>query len=566
MQDGVVCLNSDFKRGRKMKKAYLIVSIIINIILLPITGSGLMILTADYPLSLAVFLPLIPLSFLVISIVTLVKNKALGKSVMLKITILFLLLGLTFISFEDGIYAVAVFEIVALIFLIATIAAFYNKPNSRKPQTYEMQPPKPYCYKGKGAWDDAAGEYLKMTGMTSLDELTDEDNRQIYRYTMMPVAYYFYWLLKKGFLSSEIYDMVGDEIHEADIGSRSLDVLGILEDMDCCLHSDDMLEDAVKFTNHYADVRYATLYSRQLLFDYYEEIKNPGGFYYCVDFSWDVCERMYSKIDKAYEEWSALFTGSDERYYDDELISDVFSNRFGTELEIYPMGKKIKDNITDEYIKKCLNDLDSMNEYQFSRLDRCISDDYGDSLAGKVMEQFRPYSIYIFEPQEDGDVAYAVSGEADFEEEHGIAFYVRNGVIFSYGYGCDLDDIYSPENIRYYETAANDIEYESIENISQTEELLKAGKLVRTYLVPLEIGGADDESNMVYLTPLAIKEKELSDRRLQALIAAYNGNLKYIYKAVYYDDDKRFVPRDIYVRHDAKPSDSVFGFHVNVWY
>lgn len=549
-----------------MKKAYLIASIIINIILLPITGSGLMILTSDYPLSLAVFLPLIPLSFLVISIVTLVKNKALGKSVMLKLTIFFFLCGLTFISFEDGIYAVAVFEIIALILLISTIAAFFNKPNVQKHSTYEVQPPRPYCYKGKWAWDDAAVEYLRMTGKESFDELTDDDNRQIYRYTMMPVAYYFYWLLKKGFMSSEFYDLVGDEIPEADIESHSIDVLGILEDMDCCLHSDDMLEGASKFTNHYAEVRYATLYSRQLLFDYYEEIKNPGGFYYCVDFSWDVCERMCDKIDEAYEEWSALFANNDEYYYDDDLISDVFSNRFGKELEIYPIGKKIKDNITDEYIKKCLDDLDSMNEYQFSRLGRWISDDYGDSLAGKVMEQFRPYSIYISEPQEDGDVAYAVSGEADFEEEHGIAFYVRNDVIFSYGYGCDLDDIYSPESIRYYEMTSNDIEFESIENMSQIEELLNAGKLVRTYLVPLEIGGADDESNMVYLTPLAIKEKELSDRRLQALIAAYNGNLKYTYKAVYYDDDKRFVPRDIYVRHDAKPSDSVFGFHVNVWY
>lgn len=549
-----------------MKKAYLIASIIVNISLLPITGSGLIVLTSDYPLSLAVFLPLIPLSFLIISIVTLVKNKALGKAVLLKLTIFFLLCGLTFISFEDGIYAFAVFEIIALIFLIAIIAAFFNKPKAQKRHTYEVQPLRPYCYRGKWVWDDAVGEYLKKTGIKSLDELSDEDNRQIYRYSMMPVAYYFYWLLKKGFMSSEFYELVGNEISEADMESHSIDVLGILEDMDCCLHSDDMLEGAVKFTNHYVDDRYATLYSRQLLFDYYEEIKNPGGFYYCVDFSWDICERMYDKIDKAYEEWSALFTHDNDYYEDDEAIAEVFSNRLGTKLKVYRTGDKIKANITDEYIEKCLDDLDSMNEYQFLRLDRCISDDYGDSLAGRVMEQFSPYSIYIFEPQEDGDVAYAVSGEANFEEEHGIAFYVRNGVIFSYGYGYDSDDIYSPENVRNYETASNDIEFESIENMSQTEELLKSGKLVRTYLVPIEIGGADDESNIVYLTPLAIKEKELSDRRLQALIAAYNGKLKYTYKAVYYNNDKRFVPRDIYVRHDAKPSESVFGFHVNVWY
>lgn len=551
-----------------MKKAYLIVSIVINVILLPIAGSGLMVLTPDYPLSLAVVLPLIPLSSIVISIITLLKNKSLLKSVFLKLTTLFFLFGLTFISFDEGIYAVAIFEIIALIFLIITLTLFLCKPNIQKKVSNEIKPLSPYCYKGKWAWEDAANEYLRMTEKNSIDELSDDDNMQIYRYAMMPVAYYFYWLLKKGFMSSEFYESVGNEISEADMESNNIDVLGLLEDMDCCLHSDDMHECASKFSREYAELKYATLHSKKLLFDYYDEIGNSDGYYYCVDFSWKVCKKMYEKIDNAYEEWSAFFDHDTDYYEDDndEAIAEVFSNRFGTKLEVHRTGEKIKDNITDEYIKKCFDNLDSMNEYQFSRLDRWISDEYGDSLAGKVMEQFRPYSIYIFEPQEDGDTVYAISGEADFEEEHGIAFYVRNGVIFNFGYGYDFDDIYSLENIRDYETASNDIEFESIKDISQIEELLKSRKLVRTYLVPPEIGGTADESNMIYLTPLAIKEKELLDRRLQALISVYNGKLKYTYKAVYYDDDKRFVPKDIYVRHDAKPFDSIFGFRVNVWY
>lgn len=551
-----------------MKKAYLITSIVINVILLPIAGSGLIEYTSDYPLSLAVFLPIIPLSSIVISIITLVKNKSLLKSVFLKLTTLFFLFGLTFISFDEGIYAIAIFEIIALIFLIITLTLFLCKPNIHKKVSNEIKPPPPYCYKGKWAWEDAANEYLRMTEKNSIDELSDDDNMQIYRYAMMPVAYYFYWLLKKGFMSSEFYESVGNEISEADMESNNIDVLGLLEDMDCCLHSDDMHECASKFSKEYAELKYSTLHSKNLLFDYYDEIRNSEGFYYCVDFSWDICERMYTKIDKAYEEWSALFDHDTDYYEDDndEVIAEVFSNYFGTKLEVYRTGEKIEDNITDEYIKKCLDDLDSINEYQFSRLDRCISDEYGDSLAGKVMEQFRPYSMHIFDPQINGDVAYIVSGGADFEGEHGIAFYVRNGVIFNFGYGYDFDDIYSPENVHDYETASNDIEFESIENLSQIEELVNAGKLVRTYLVPSEIGGTADESNMIYLTPLAIKEKELLDRRLQALISVYNGKLKYTYKAVYYDDDKQFVPKYIYVRHDAKPSESVFGFTVKVWY
>ena len=552
-----------------MKKAYLIASIVINVILLALAGRESIEYTPDYPLSLAVFLPLIPLSFIGISIVTLVKNKSLLKSVFLKMTTLFFLFGLTFISFDEGIYAIAIFEIIALIFLIITLTLFLCKPDIQKKVLNEIKPPRPYCYKGKWAWEDAANEYLRMTGKKIIDELTDDDNMQIYRYAMMPVAYYFYWLLKKGFMSSEFYESVGNEISEADMESNNIDILGLLEDMDCCLHSDDMLEDAGNFSRQYAEFSYATLHSQKLVFDYYDEIKNPDGYYYCVEFSWDICKRMYSKIDKAYEEWSALFDHDTDYYEDDdndEAIAEVFSNYFGTKLEVYRTGKKIKNNITDEYIKKCFEDLDSMNEYQFTRLDRNISDVYGDSLAGKVMEQFRAYGIHIFEPQVNGDVVYVVSGGADFEEEHGISFYVRNGVIFNFGYGYDFDDIYSPENVHDYEIASNNIEFESIENLSQIEELVNARKLVMTYLVPPEIGGTADESNMIYLTPLAIKEKKLLDRKLQALISVYNGKLKYTYKAVYYDDDKQFILKSIYVRHDARPSESVFGFTVKVWY
>ena len=107
-----------------MKKAYLIASIVINIILLPTASAGLIEYTPDYPLSLAVILPLIPLSFIIISIITLVKNKTVYKSLLLKLTILFFLLGLTFISFDEGIYAIILLEFIALIFLVATVAIF----------------------------------------------------------------------------------------------------------------------------------------------------------------------------------------------------------------------------------------------------------------------------------------------------------------------------------------------------------------------------------------------------------------------------------------------------------
>lgn len=549
-----------------MKKAYFIISIIINIILLPICGSGIIVYMADpegLPLSLVLAIPCIPLSWLIISIIALLKDMAWYKSVLLSLTSCFFFMGLSFISFDEGYYAAILLELITLVFFLATVGI--SRVN--KKGTNEPEPLPPYCYKGKWAWDDAAAEYMKKTGISSIDDLTDDDSRQIYRYSMMPVAYYFYWLLKKGFLTGEFYDQAVRDISESDFENDNIDVLGLLEDMDCCIHSNDMLKGASDFSKHYAEITYAELHSDKLMFDYYEEIKNTEGFFYCVEFSWDVCKRMYNKIDSAYERWSALFDYSNEYYEDDETEAKViYSKRFEKELEVYRSGEKNRNNITDEYLNRCIADLDSMDEYQFERLDRNISDDYGDSLRGRVMEQFQAFSVYASEPQNDGDTAYIVSGEAEFEGEHGIAFYVRNGIIFSYGYGYQLDDIYSPENIRAYETASNEIEFEKIEDESQLYELVKNGKLIKTYLIPTESGGKDDESNMVYLTPLAVKEKELLDNRLHALEAVWNGNLKYEYNVDYYDDEKQFIPKNIHVRHDVMLSNCLFHFTVKVWY
>lgn len=551
---------------KKIKKAYYIISIIINIILLPICGSGIIVYIADpegLPLSLVLAIPCIPLSWLIISIIALLKDMAWHKSVLLSLTSCFFFMGLSFVSFDEGYYAAILLELITLVFFLATVGI--SRVN--KKHTSEPEPLPPYCYKGKWAWDDAAAEYMKISGISSIDDLTDDDNDRIYRYSVMPIAYYFYWLLREGFMTAEFYERMGNSISQADLENYSFDILGLLENMDYCLHGDDMLKGASDFSRYYAELKYADLHSDKLVFDYYDEIKNPEGFFYCVDFSWDVCKRMYDKIDKAYEKWSAFFEHDNEYYEDDEEEAKiVYSKRFDTDLEVYRSGEKINNNITEEYINKCIADLDSMNEYQFERLDRNISDDYGDSLKGKVMKQFRAFSVYVLEPQNDGDIVYIVSGEADFEAEHRIAFYVRNGVVFGYGYGYSLEDLYSPENTRDYETAANEIEFEKIEDESQQEELVNEGKLVEVYIVPPELGGKDDESNTIYLPPLAAKEKEFLDNRIKALNAIWNGDLKYKYTIDYYDDERRFVPKNIYAEHDVLRAERVFHFTVKVWY
>ena len=120
------------------------------------------------------------------------------------------------------------------------------------------------------------------------------------------------------------------------------------------------------------------------------------------------------------------------------------------------------------------------------------------------------------------------------------------------------NDIYTPENMRDHEIAANDMRFEKITEKPRAEELVNEGRLVKTYLVPIDIGGNADEENIVYLTPLALKEKELLDERLRALICYWGGKLKYTYTTDNYGDS--LVPKNIYVRHDAPPSAFVFSF------
>ena len=239
------------------------------------------------------------------------------------------------------------------------------------------------------------------------------------------------------------------------------------------------------------------------------------------------CSRcFFGQFDGLLHEFFVLSKHNNTVWYeDDEPITSMYSKRFDKELDVYRVGIKMNDNISDDYIRKCKADIETIDEKQFERLDRWISDDYGDSLKGKVMSLFKAYSIRIYEPKETADVVYCISGEAEFEEEHGIAFYIRNGVIFAYGYGYDFYDIYDEEFQTEYEIASNDIDFISINSTEQTDVLVSEGKLLKTTLIPCDLGGSDETANMIYITPLALKQKKIMDEHLRGLSASWNSRL-----------------------------------------
>lgn len=550
--------------GNTMRKPLLIISIILEVILTPILCTCIPVYISDpdiLPLSMVIFLPLWGFTLLTISIVSLKKGTGIGNTILWKFFLSNLILGLSFLGFEDGIYATFLIEIFAVIWLVLLILLRKKKTTvSKTPIPVKKEP---FSYKGEWAWDAALEEYLERNNLSRDQEITDDQTVEIYRYTTMPVVYLFYWLLEKGFMSNEFYESMGKE-RVQDCIDKKLSPLDLLEDYDSTLMAQDMLEGAADFCKDYAEPYFLSLYSDSLIFDYWDEVKNPEGYYYCVDFSWDTCMRMHDRIEKAYANWWPNRQDTDEYYEFDEPISSVYSNRLGRELDVYMYGKKTRD-IDISYAQECIANFDSIDPFQFDRLDRWISDQYGDSLRGKVMERLEAYSLYIFEPNEKKEMGYVIAGGAtDFEEEHGIGIYVRNSVIYSFGYGYDFEDIFGEDETREYKIAADDIDFNSIDSKDQAERLVAEGKLIKTTLIPEEFGGTDIESNTIYLSHEGYKEKQLLDSRLEAIRASWK-NIKYEYAARYYDTKKQIVPINIVARHTTPNGSTRFYFIAKVW-
>ena len=546
-------------------KFYYIATIILYALLTPLAATGIPVSLAEpekVPFSVTVTAALLPPALLALSVVGLRKQWKFMRCLLWKVTVFFALGGCFFLGLGEAWPAFLVFEAAAVVFLLIALLWPWNARHLRGPSGAGCGGwEKPvFRYKGEWAWDDAAAEYRRRTGKSATEPLTEEENDLIYRYAVTPLAYFLAWLLGEGFMSPEYYEAVGTENTQACVNG-TLSPVDLLAQMDYQLHEDDLLAGAADFARYYFETGHPSLYSPRFVFDYWEEIKNPDGYYYLNDYSAERCERLCAKIAEAYRDWP-LNRGTDY-YEDEEPLEKVFVRRFNKELGVFRFGKKIRGTIDEAQIRRCVQMLEEMDEAQFARLDRWVSDTYGDSLAGSVMREFSPSDLYVCEPQEAGDAACCVCGEAEFEPEHGFSFSVRNGILYEWGYGFDFEEPYSGASRRAWEQAACDIDFLSLTDSSQAESLAEEGKLVRTLLIPTDLGGTEEESNRVWLTPAALREKERMDERVRAMKALNGGRLPLIYRAVYYDDKKPVVPQMVQARHDGKPS--AFAFSVTVW-
>lgn len=158
-------------------------------------------------------------------------------------------------------------------------------------------------YKSKWTWDDAAKEYLQLVGKDSIDNLTEDENDKIYEYASMPAVYFLMWLVDKNYMSENFYqDINKDEINKLKMRQIS-PVEFFVHNMDCSLVRDEISETILPFVDSYFESEQGRNYinlSNINVSDYCECIKNDKNFIFCIDFSWNICDKVSEKINSAY--------------------------------------------------------------------------------------------------------------------------------------------------------------------------------------------------------------------------------------------------------------------------
>lgn len=156
-----------------------------------------------------------------------------------------------------------------------------------------------YVYKGRYAFSEAEKEYRKRYDIPAYLPLTETQSKAVSDYAMMPVAYFVYWAITKNCLKP------GNTMSQADIErcrNREITPLALLSDR-CgyVLTNWDFVPEIEWFMRAYLDGEMAPVIG-SMNADYLAEIRNPDDFMFCVDFSWDRCDRLCEVIEGKYHQ------------------------------------------------------------------------------------------------------------------------------------------------------------------------------------------------------------------------------------------------------------------------
>ena len=369
----------------------------------------------------------------------------------------------------------------------------------------------------------------------------EEEKKKICDYTMMPLAYFFGWLCERDLIGEKYADEFGetDKVKlPEDVKNGKITPLEALAALDHYFSYEWIREEAKYFFRSYFDARFCgdDYFTDKdvYLYDYYECNGEPEDRYYCMEYSAEVQKKIDRGLDEHYAKdksisWEELRDRQDKYYEDeegDENVVTLHSNFFDKDLLVFRGGEIRKGEFPDDYAQKCLRSLEEMPLKEWHRLERVLMEVYDGEPEVFKIDHFSAYCIYIFEPLYEGDLAFVIDGGADYEEEHGISFTIRNGILLGWGHSCESGSPYDEELLERYEmysygrdpgTGTGEIDFEQIKEQKDLDVLVTEGKLIRTLLVPEWLGGKDTDENTVCVTPLTMAQLEKIHKRLKML-------------------------------------------------
>ncbi len=428
------------------------------------------------------------LVFTAISVLTFVlmkkgKKGMLCTSICTKIGAIIITFGLMCSAATDDSGAVAIFlGILGGIFILLAIYVFYCKNNK-----YQFAAEKNEHGAGLNSADFfilVYDECLRQNIFTPRYTLKDEDKAQIHRYAATPFSYVLYWLLRNNMLKQSFYSE-NDEVSANDVIQGFVTPLEYYEKK-CGFYMEkfDISDEGRIFLDRYYFSFFEIIHSVPdedfFFYDYAEAIRNEYGVFWTAEFDWEICRKMYDKISERFEQFS--FRRESEldvmEFQDNE--GSAFWKSKDAQLTVKSMNP-----VSEDIIRKCENDLNSISDFQIAKFERMIYEEY---YAEEAFQDFMPDAVYVFE-NEKGETAYAISGLTSYEEENGIFIYVRNGIIIDYTIGCFFIDPF--DRNEEYENEKLCIDFSGIEDESVLKKLVFEKKITKVQL---------DERQECYMT------------------------------------------------------------------
>lgn len=240
---------------------------------------------------------LAPLCFLLLNVIGMkiwLKTAYVGFLYLIKGGIFCLVGGAVSLYLSDE--STALFAAVTGI-VLAVIGVFGMYDARKRERRTREEDRRRFEYFGKNYFEAAYLEYAKQEGIENINDLPEETARKARVNSMMPVAYYFQWIIENDLQN----DLLTNRLTPHRIKlckNHEIKAVVLLAQNGEYLTERNFKPEIIPFTRYYFKGDEA-LGER----DYSEKTKNPDGFKYNVEFTWDVYSEMKERIEKAYKEW-----------------------------------------------------------------------------------------------------------------------------------------------------------------------------------------------------------------------------------------------------------------------